>query len=71
MAPIIAAKICLPVMAKQKSGVIINTTSAAAYSDSGLPGGRGGTGPHYPLTKAALDRFTRRSHWRPKRWVSR
>lgn len=59
MAPIIASKICLPAMAKQKSGVIINTTSAAAYSDSGLPGGRGGTGPHYPLTKAALDRFTK------------
>jgi len=57
MAPIIASKICLPVMAKQKSGVIINTTSAAAYSNSGLPGGRGGTGAHYPLTKAALDRF--------------
>jgi NAD(P)-dependent dehydrogenase (short-subunit alcohol dehydrogenase family) len=59
MAPIVATKICLPVMARQKSGVIINTTSAAAYSDSGLPGGRGGTGPHYPLTKAALDRFTK------------
>ena len=57
MAPIIATKICLPVMVKQKSGVIINTTSAAAYSDSGLPGGRAGTGAHYPLTKAALNRF--------------
>jgi len=57
MAPIIATKICLPAMAKQKSGVIISTTSAAAYSDSGLPGGRGGTGAHYPVTKAALDRF--------------
>jgi NAD(P)-dependent dehydrogenase (short-subunit alcohol dehydrogenase family) len=57
MAPIIATKLCLPVMAKQKSGVIICTTSSAAYSNSGLPGGRGGTGPHYPLTKAALNRF--------------
>jgi NAD(P)-dependent dehydrogenase (short-subunit alcohol dehydrogenase family) len=59
MAPIIATKVCLPVMAKQKSGVIINTTSSAAYMDTGLPGGRAGTGPHYPLTKAALDRFTK------------
>lgn len=25
--------------------------------DTGLPGGRAGTGPHYPLTKAALNRF--------------
>jgi NAD(P)-dependent dehydrogenase (short-subunit alcohol dehydrogenase family) len=59
LAPIVATKLCLPSMIKNKGGVIINTTSAAAYSDSGLPGGRGGTGPHYPMTKAALDRFIR------------
>jgi NAD(P)-dependent dehydrogenase (short-subunit alcohol dehydrogenase family) len=57
MAPIIATKLCLPSMIRNKTGVIINTTSAAAYQDTGLPGGRGGTGPHYPLTKAALNRF--------------
>jgi citronellol/citronellal dehydrogenase len=57
MAPIVATRICLPEMAKRKSGVIINTTSSAAYMDTGLPGGRAGTGPHYPLTIAALNRF--------------
>lgn len=58
MAPIIASRLCLPSMIKNKSGVIVSTTSAAAYQDTGLPGGRAGTGPHYPLTKAALNRFT-------------
>jgi 3-oxoacyl-[acyl-carrier protein] reductase len=56
MAPIIATRMCLPSMIHHKSGIIVCTTSSYAIIDFGLPG-KGGASAHYPVTKAALNRF--------------
>ena len=56
MAPIIASRMCIPSMIQNKTGMIICTTSSAAYAKFGLPG-QGGMAMHYPITKIALNRF--------------
>ncbi len=56
MAPIIASRMCIPSMVQNKTGMIICTTSSAAYAKFGLPG-QGGMAMHYPITKLALNRF--------------
>jgi NAD(P)-dependent dehydrogenase (short-subunit alcohol dehydrogenase family) len=56
MAPIIATWMCMPSMIQNKGGIIVCTTSSYATIDFGLPG-KGGASAHYPVTKAALNRF--------------
>jgi 3-oxoacyl-[acyl-carrier protein] reductase len=56
MAPVIATRMCLPSMIHNKGGIIVCTTSSYAVQDFGLPG-KGGASAHYPVTKAALNRF--------------
>jgi NAD(P)-dependent dehydrogenase (short-subunit alcohol dehydrogenase family) len=56
MAPIIASRMCIPNMIQNKTGMIICTTSGAAYGKHGVPG-KGGIAMHYTITKLALNRF--------------
>jgi NAD(P)-dependent dehydrogenase (short-subunit alcohol dehydrogenase family) len=57
LAPVILAKLALPVMLKQGGGVIINVTSAAGYMDPPLRAGKGGWSVSYGLCKGALHRL--------------
>jgi NAD(P)-dependent dehydrogenase (short-subunit alcohol dehydrogenase family) len=56
LAPIIACRLCLPAMIRNRGGIIVCTTSSYADRNFGLPG-QGGTAATYPTSKAALNRF--------------
>jgi len=62
MAPVIASRMCIPGMIKNKYGMIICTTSGAATGRTGIPG-KGGMAMHYPITKIALNRFVECLAW--------
>src|SRR5215469_8113921 len=56
---VIISKLSIPSMIKNRSGIIINITSAAATHEMPAMPGKGSTSACYPATKAALNRFTR------------
>jgi NAD(P)-dependent dehydrogenase (short-subunit alcohol dehydrogenase family) len=56
IAPLIIDKLVIPGMIEQRSGTIINFTSAAAYGDPLRRAGEGGWGMGYGISKGALQR---------------
>jgi NAD(P)-dependent dehydrogenase (short-subunit alcohol dehydrogenase family) len=57
MAPIALTKLVLPQMVERGSGLIVDLTSSAGWTDPPAPAGEGGWGLGYAMSKAALHRL--------------
>jgi NAD(P)-dependent dehydrogenase (short-subunit alcohol dehydrogenase family) len=57
IAPLHLIKLCLPIMRRQGSGIVINITSSAGEQETPKAIGEGGWGLGYSITKAAFNRM--------------
>jgi NAD(P)-dependent dehydrogenase (short-subunit alcohol dehydrogenase family) len=57
MAPVVLAKLVLPLMVERGGGVVINLASSAGTMDPAKPAGSGGWGLGYGMSKGALHRM--------------
>jgi NAD(P)-dependent dehydrogenase (short-subunit alcohol dehydrogenase family) len=57
MAPVVLAKLVLPMMVERGGGVIINLASTSGTVDPASPAGQGGWGLGYGMSKGALHRM--------------